>query len=431
MQTIQLDTLTLYPKAPSPLTGKYIVNSVEGWYSLPESKTDSEDRVNEHGAFSIGMDWRASAAITIKGWYNGSQRSECLQAKSILNAIGGRGAMVPVTIIDEQGQTTRMVSIRQIDIDDDHGQTWFNYAMDLLATDPRRYSPETSVSIPSRGGNLLANGTFDTDTSGWTVHRSGAADTTLTRKTDSPRSGTGYGSYTAAAANDLITFEAFTNTVHTAGVDSYVVWVKTSAARSAALTVTALAANNDHLVTWTQDVDTLAGYWTRILIQTGDDLPAATSKLSVAVDFPNVASGEVLSVDDALASTTPTLSYPFTTFEDLPQVAVTNHGTADTRPVVIFTAGQDLPSGFSVVEINEDDPNNHVYRRISWNSPLNANDQITLDFNIGMALLNGAPAPGLWNTDWPLVPAGKTRIYTINTFDGIGLMEVRSKDAWW
>lgn len=424
---VELGTLGLLGRQPQK--GAFVLTDLDDWYSLSESKTPLNERPQGHGSFTPGPDFRSSAVITVKGWFRGSSHAEAVAAKSVLNGIGA-GALVRMTVTDE-GVTTRLVSVRRVDILDDHGRKQFHFVIDCLAPDPRRYGPLVSQVVAGQGGNLISNPGFETNTAGWVVHRTGAADTVLTRKTTTPRSGVGFGSWTAAAAYELVSFETFSQAVHTFGVDTYVAWVRASTPRKVALTVTALSAAGAQLVTWSQSKVLLANTWTRILITAGAELPAAVASLSLAVDAAGVVPGETIDVDDALVSSTATEVYPLPVpFAALPAVVVTNTGTADTRPVLVVTAGQSLPDGFSVVEINNDGPD-PLYRRISYFPALAAGDVVALNPEVGMALLNGAPTPGLWNTDWPIVPPGATRVYSFNTFNRVGHLQVLSREAWW
>lgn len=443
MQTILLDNLTLYPKAPSPSRGRYIVTDVEGWYSLPDSKTDFDDRPYGHGSFAPGKDWRSSIPVTIKGWYNGTSRAECLQAKSVLNAVGGRGSLVPVTILDELGQTSRSVSVRNVDIDDDHGRTWFPYAMDLLAPDPRRYGPPQQVVMPIgvfAASNQIANPSFETGIAGWNVQLDGGT-VALAQSALAPdaASGTRYAEVTVpsggAKALAAYTTAPITNSV----VDHAQVRVRPTVSRDIKLTVTFQQGSGIvQNVTMLTPIYCPAGVWSTLLLEVEPPAGADTAIIAVdSTDGPSWSAGEKLQLDAAMVGSGTQYADGDTadwgwsgTRGNSPSVSkeylrVDNPGTADTEPTITITGGG-MPDGFSLIEVE-------TSRLLQFSKEIPDGATTVIDAARRKILVNGSPVWGLLKHQWPTVPAGTTRRYQL-TVPGVRTdrtMTVTFSPAWW
>jgi hypothetical protein len=132
--------------------GFYFINLTD-WYSLPEAKTEVRERPLADGAFGFSGDYRQAAVISIDGIYLAEDRFDLQQARGQLMQ-AARGAQVPLTFTDEEGPTTRLVSVRSMPMADDHGQLQFRFSIDVLSMDPNRYGPVISVTtgLASGGG---------------------------------------------------------------------------------------------------------------------------------------------------------------------------------------------------------------------------------------------------------------------------------------
>jgi hypothetical protein len=133
------------------------------WYSVPPSKASPESRPQGHGSFDPGPDWSESATPSIKARYDASSRADLQAAKRDLASLrrvefsSVTGWRKRVTVTDEDGSTSRDVSIRFVDITDDRGRLSFEYAIDMLAPDPLRYGPAVvdSTGLPVAGSGLV------------------------------------------------------------------------------------------------------------------------------------------------------------------------------------------------------------------------------------------------------------------------------------
>lgn len=127
------------------------------WQRVPDSKSEARERPQADGAFGIGVDWRQSLAFSVKGVYLGGSHADVQQAKRTLKLAAGRGKSIPVSVTDVDGRFTRMVSVRSLIPDDDHGRAEFTFTLDLLAFDPLMYGDPVSVptGVPVAAGGLV------------------------------------------------------------------------------------------------------------------------------------------------------------------------------------------------------------------------------------------------------------------------------------
>lgn len=154
MTTIQLGDIT-FSGGPVSIDG-WRFTKLEGWDDLPESKGALEERAQEHGAFDPGDDLRESAKPSFEGWFEGKDRASALAAKRLLKAQAPRRGRQTMTVTDEEGPLRRSVSVRFIDIPDDHGRTDFSFSVDMVAPDPFAYGPwvAETTGIPTQSTGL-------------------------------------------------------------------------------------------------------------------------------------------------------------------------------------------------------------------------------------------------------------------------------------
>lgn len=142
------------------LPSTFYLTELKDWYSLPQAKTEVRERPLADGAFGFSGDYRMAATVSITGIYLASDRSDLQAARANLMQ-ASRGSTVPLTFTDENGPTTRLVSVRQVSIPDDHGQLQFTFAIDTLAVDPNRYATAApglevlSTGLPAAGTGLV------------------------------------------------------------------------------------------------------------------------------------------------------------------------------------------------------------------------------------------------------------------------------------
>lgn len=138
-------------------TQGWILQGIDGWNSLSGSKADVVERPQAHGAFDPGTDWRQSGVFALTVAFVGAAYADTVAAIRNLTGLGAVDSLLPLVVTDESGSTTRMVSIRKIDVPDLHGlPSVGGIALDLLAPDPFAYGDSTSAStgLPKAGGGV-------------------------------------------------------------------------------------------------------------------------------------------------------------------------------------------------------------------------------------------------------------------------------------
>jgi hypothetical protein len=123
------------------------------WYSLSDSKSDIRERPVAHGAYGIAEDWRSSLVMEMDGWFRGASWLSMMNA---LRAAISTGPMVTVSVTDDEGTTSRSVSVRRFVPAPDPGARVCDFSLLMVALDPLRYGPAVSVStgLPTAGGGL-------------------------------------------------------------------------------------------------------------------------------------------------------------------------------------------------------------------------------------------------------------------------------------
>jgi len=151
MTTAEIGGLTFHgARHPSGLHFRRLID----WDSLPDLKDRSEPRPLAHGDFTPDTPWRTSKVISLEGWYQGATRTDALlMRRRMTGALAADG--LTITVTDELGPTSRAVSVRGAPLPEPV-EARFEFAIDMLAVDPRRYGPATTVAtgVPVGGGGL-------------------------------------------------------------------------------------------------------------------------------------------------------------------------------------------------------------------------------------------------------------------------------------
>lgn len=156
---VNLNGIVMQGWGPS-VPGTFYFTQLTDWYSLPQAKTEVRERPLANGAFGFSGDYRMAAVISVDGIYLATDRYDLQAARANLMQ-AARGATVPLTFTDENGPTTRLVSVRAMPMPDDHGLLSFSFSVDVLAVDPNRYASaapglETvSTGLPAGGTGLV------------------------------------------------------------------------------------------------------------------------------------------------------------------------------------------------------------------------------------------------------------------------------------
>lgn len=137
--------------------GLFYFSTLVGWYDVSESKSEIRERPQAHGAFGLDQEWRESLLISLEGAYVGDDIVEAARAKRTLKRALAQNVPVEMLVTDPEGPTSRVVSVRNLRVPDDHGQTRWRFSADVIALDPRRYGPEvvTSTGLPQPGSGLV------------------------------------------------------------------------------------------------------------------------------------------------------------------------------------------------------------------------------------------------------------------------------------
>jgi hypothetical protein len=113
------------------------------WYTVSDSKTEIRERPAGDGAFGIDRDWRSSLMLNMAGRFRGASWASMLMAlRSILIV----GVPVTITVADDFGETTRVVSVRRFVPTPNPGAKLVEFQLVVLATDPLMYGPIRSAS---------------------------------------------------------------------------------------------------------------------------------------------------------------------------------------------------------------------------------------------------------------------------------------------
>jgi hypothetical protein len=153
MATVTIGSLVL-PAAPTAGKGFWF-ETLTDWYATPDSKVAAQSRPQAHGSFRITMDYRDAATPSVEGHFGGTTHADVLAAIDTLASLAN-GSPQTMTVTDDLRTTSREVSIRNISIPDTHGRPVLDFAIDMLAPDPRRYGADivTSATLPVSGSGL-------------------------------------------------------------------------------------------------------------------------------------------------------------------------------------------------------------------------------------------------------------------------------------
>ena len=123
------------------------------WYSMPDSKSDINERPVGHGAFGAAEEWRSSLVLQMDGWCRGAS---WLSMMGALKSSVSTGPMVTVSVTDDEGTTSRSVSVRRFVPVPNPGARVCDFTILMVARDPLRYGPAVTVStgLPTSGGGI-------------------------------------------------------------------------------------------------------------------------------------------------------------------------------------------------------------------------------------------------------------------------------------
>lgn len=174
--TSAFDEIT-FRAAPDAASGfVYDNDTLERWYALPSADPKVRKRPNAHGAFGLGQIFAGEARPLIAGQYYGTSSSDAKKARRRLAAMFSDGNAITMSVTDEDGLTeSRSVNVIEFSAPFAADFSHFDFDIELVAVDPRRYgatvSTSTGLPTPSSGlvwplGSAASGKFFDWGTAG-------------------------------------------------------------------------------------------------------------------------------------------------------------------------------------------------------------------------------------------------------------------------
>jgi hypothetical protein len=124
----------------------YFFSDLTDWYTLPDSKAPVDPIPGAPGNFDGGEDWPAAAVFSLGGFARAGSRQEAIQMQAALNAVRSMAALTALTVADDDGPTSRLVSIQRIKWSDQKKESTVPFTIDFLAPDPFRYGTAAAVT---------------------------------------------------------------------------------------------------------------------------------------------------------------------------------------------------------------------------------------------------------------------------------------------
>lgn len=161
---IELLGLTL-SGANAPTDGLYWTD-LEGWWGLPDLKSDGDSIPGAHGKFPKATHERESRVITLTGHILVDTVGGLAATRTRLESYLAESAGDMTVVTSAYGSWTRYVEIDTVQIDPDHGRTWTKFTVDMEAPDPIRYLAPTvigPIGLPVHEGGLILPQAFPWD----------------------------------------------------------------------------------------------------------------------------------------------------------------------------------------------------------------------------------------------------------------------------
>lgn len=428
------------------------LQNISDWMSLPSSKSDVYERPQSHGAFDTGTDWRQSASFTVTLAYMGVSIADLDEAIIALTGLASSTELITCTFDDGNYLTTRLVSIRKIDVPSHRGMKRLQgITVDLLAPDPVAYGVESSVStgLPAPGGGVrFVNGL----SSAWTGTANSSSSQLIqlgilaatNLVTDpkvtsfpvinwctqsAPSSGNGRVATVISGQSSSAYVRSINNLNLPAGDYVYSAYIKSSGALRPPMSVAIQKDGGNTIIAQDTQLEPTQGLRVLVPFSLTDSTPVVASW-----HLPTVDNGWVLIKDQIILTqadydTLQSLgidwfsgdTYQGSGFRfpvDFGAAGVdgrarfTNEGTAPAS--VRFRVSGSLPDGFSLRRVETGDV-------LTFRRPVASDDYVLLDSSDGSALLNGvSPVSGyLTDDDWWQVGPGETCTVQFTSLGGV------------
>ena len=134
-----------------------IWTDLQGWRGLPDKRGETDQIPGGHGRFRRAHVLRDSRVITLIGHIYAADNTELHAVADRLEGALGAGGVGEMLVASSNGIWTREVEIDTLAIDPDRGRRWTKFTIDMLAPDPRRYGPLTTVGpigLPQVSGGV-------------------------------------------------------------------------------------------------------------------------------------------------------------------------------------------------------------------------------------------------------------------------------------
>lgn len=143
---------------------------LDGWWTLPDTKTRPVEQLSNHGSFPIGTPWRQSQVFEIRVEHEAQTKAQASESLARFMALGAEQP-VRVTVEDHDGTTWRDCIVSQAELIKAHEDCHkWEAVLSCIAADPRRYGPtQERREALSAGGtqySLAGNGK-PSSTDGW------------------------------------------------------------------------------------------------------------------------------------------------------------------------------------------------------------------------------------------------------------------------
>lgn len=141
----------------APTDGLYWTE-LEGWWGLPDLKSNSDSIPGAHGSFRRHYSYRESRSITLTGHILADSNAGLVAVRDRLErALSSSVDGVMRVVTTSYGAWSRTVEVDTLEIEPDHGRSYTKFTVDMVANDPIRYMDGVMigpVGLPVKHGGL-------------------------------------------------------------------------------------------------------------------------------------------------------------------------------------------------------------------------------------------------------------------------------------
>jgi len=129
-------------------------NYVKDWYDFDQDSDGLDARVDQNGSYAPDQIFSTEATPSLEGVFYGDSAAEVAMAKLWLRSLRNDGREVSAEWDDHGVITRRRVFVKRATPTHSAGRAGFRWAIDMLASDPGLYGPQTAagpVGVATRG----------------------------------------------------------------------------------------------------------------------------------------------------------------------------------------------------------------------------------------------------------------------------------------